>query len=89
MDLAALLDGHAPADLAWWLVGAFAAQLYRVRRRAVVAEQNSARWRHAAEARAARIDELIDENANERARSEALHDELVKLNTIFHTLRDR
>lgn len=87
-DLAAWAPGTVPADLAWWLVGVLATQLYRVRRRAIDAEDAALTWANASKERDKRIAALLLEVEAERKRTDAIHQELIRQNNLLHTLRD-
>ncbi len=78
-------------DLPWWLVATLAARLWRSResikslvtRLSDAFKRNDA-WKRACKERDRRIAELIAENEAERARTNALHIELIALNDALN-----
>lgn len=72
-------------DALLWLCGTLAAQLWRMRRRALTAEGKVVRWQKACAALEQSNADLADEVEAERARTDALHTELVALNRALNT----
>lgn len=75
-DILASFPEGIPSDLALWLVGALATQLYRTRRRAIDAEVQVAVLTEALKERDGALKRLAKEVLSERSHSDALLREL-------------